>query len=124
MPRGTGMRRVCRRAAVPQIEGMPRQDSAAPRENDSGVRFVSSESRVGVPVRQRPFVIALVVAVPLLLGPGTAAAVSDGNYRSNEQHCSGGADNSDRPDYTEPNCDTMTFHVADGNDAEAGGWGI
>lgn len=51
----------------------------------------------------------------LLWNASQAFAVSDGNYDPARQHCSGRANNSDNPTYTEPHCHSLTVTVRDGN---------
>ena len=73
----------------------------------------------------RRVLLASIAALALvLLTAGVSAAVSDGNYRSEKQHCSGGADNSDRPKHVEKDCKTFIATVADGHDREFGGVGL
>jgi hypothetical protein len=48
-----------------------------------------------------------------VFGSGSALAVSDGQYDPAEQGCSDFAANSDRPEYTEPDCRTLIFKVSD-----------
>ena len=56
----------------------------------------------------------VVVAAVTLLGASAAYAVSDGQYRSDRQHCTGDADNSETPQRTEPGCQTATANVQNG----------
>ena len=73
----------------------------------------------------RRVLLATIAALAAILGlAGVAAAVSDGNYRSEKQHCSGGADNSDRPKHVEKECKNFIVTFADGKDHEYGGVGL
>jgi hypothetical protein len=73
---------------------------------------------------KRTVVIVVGAAVAVLLSAGAAVAISDGNYRSEKQHCSPMADNYDRPDYVEPDCRNLIISVSDGNDNEWGHAGL
>jgi len=54
-----------------------------------------------------------VFAIASMVG-GSAFAVSDGNYSPKANHCSGGADNVERPHYAEPGCHNGTVTISDG----------
>ena len=75
-------------------------------------------------MRHRALALAALAAVPVLLAAGTAAAVSDGNYQPERQHCSGAADNFSRDDEVEEGCHALTFTVEDGQGREYGGVGV
>lgn len=64
---------------------------------------------------KRAGVVFAAVAAALLLSCTAAYAVSDGQYRSARQHCTGDADNSEKPQRTEPGCQALTINVQDGN---------
>lgn len=75
-------------------------------------------------VSRRVLLAAIATIALVLLTAGVAAAVSDGNYRSAKQHCSGHADNYERPKYTEKDCKALIFSASDGHDREFGGVGL
>lgn len=75
-------------------------------------------------VSRRVLLAAIATIGLVLLTAGVAAAVSDGNYRSEKQHCSGGADNSDRPKHVEKDCKNTILTFSDGKDREYGGVGL
>lgn len=64
---------------------------------------------------KRPLLACALAAFGIGLVAGPALAVSDGAYDPARQGCSGYADNSDAPDYTEPDCRSAILS------AEAGG---
>jgi hypothetical protein len=69
--------------------------------------------------------LPLVAAAAVLLGSASLAlAVSDGNYSPARQHCSGHADNTATPDYTEDGCQAYALTVSDYGGHEYFGWGI
>jgi hypothetical protein len=67
-------------------------------------------------------VLAVGVAILVMATGGVALAVSDGNYASSRQHCSGKVDNSDHPKNVEPGCKNMIVSASDGNGNEFA-WG-
>src|SRR6476620_6043468 len=70
-------------------------------------------------MHKRGISIALLVASALVCGGGVAVAgVSDGNYRADRQHCSGGADDVENSDSAEEGCQNFTTNVNDGNGNE------
>lgn len=72
---------------------------------------------------KRPVLAAIAALAVVLAGAGSALAVSDGNYSSSKQHCSGAVDNSDAPQRTEQGCHNATFTVSDGSGHEYAGVG-
>jgi hypothetical protein len=66
---------------------------------------------------------ALVGALLFAAAP-LAFAASDGNYKPARQHCSGNANNSDTPNYTEHGCHNWTLTVSDYGGHEYFGWGL
>ena len=70
-------------------------------------------------------VIRFFVAAAFVLGCSSLAlAASDGNYTPKRQHCSGNANNSDTPNYTEHGCHNWTMTVSDYAGHEYFGWGL
>src|SRR3954453_21992859 len=68
---------------------------------------------------KRGILIGLFVAVVLVGGAGVAVAgVSDGNYRADRQHCSGGAEDVENSDSVEDGCQNFTTNVSDGSGNE------
>ena len=80
-------------------------------------------------IRTRPGSIPAAAAVALLTfaictaAAGVAVAVSDGTYHPERQHCTGAADDSERPDRVEPGCHNATLHAGDGSGQELAGLG-
>src|SRR3954465_13409078 len=67
-------------------------------------------------MHKRGITIGLLMAAVLVAGTGAAVAgVSDGNYRTERQHCSGGAEDVENSDYAEDGCQNFTTNVSDGN---------
>ncbi len=64
-------------------------------------------------MRVQPRRLLLPVAALLVATSIPALAVSDGNYDPAKQGCSSGADDSNRPDYTEEHCYSATLHLSD-----------
>ena len=68
-----------------------------------------------ISVMSRRVLLASIATLAVVLAfAGVAAAVSDGNYRSEKQHCSGGADNSDRQKHVEKDCKNTILTFSDG----------
>jgi hypothetical protein len=65
-----------------------------------------------MPVRLRPRRALLAVAALVAATAVPAFAVSDGNYDPAKQGCSPGADDSNRPDYTEEHCYSATLQLS------------
>ena len=55
------------------------------------------------------------VAMFVVITGGVAMAVTDGNYDSSRQHCSGKADNSDHPKHVEQGCKSAIVSLSDGS---------
>jgi hypothetical protein len=53
--------------------------------------------------------------VTFFVGGAAAWAVSDGQYDYKEHHCTGAADDSERPDLVEPGCATLVIGLHDGD---------
>ena len=76
-------------------------------------------------LRHKTLLVGLMAAAVLLVGTGAAiAGVSDGNYDPARQGCSGHADDSEHPEYTEEGCQNFTINVNDGGNHEAFRWGL
>ena len=68
---------------------------------------------------RRKLAIGVIIGVVLASGAGVAVAgVSDGNYDPARQGCSGHADDSEHPEYTEEGCQNFTTNVNDGSGHE------
>jgi hypothetical protein len=78
----------------------------------AGRRRVSVFDNNGV--MKRAGVILMGVVAALTLGSVAARAVSDGQYDSSRQHCSGSADDSEDPTRVEPGCQSFTVNLSDG----------
>jgi hypothetical protein len=90
----------------------------AGRDEVAGGRTRSGESpRMGA---SRTWGVAWLAAAAVVGSAGVAfAGVSDGNYRPEEQRCSGHADDVDHPDVAEPGCQSATLHAGDRAGGEA-----
>jgi hypothetical protein len=64
---------------------------------------------------RRAALMAVGVAMFVVVTGGVAMAVTDGNYDSGRQHCSGKADNSDHPKYVEQGCKSAIVSLSDGS---------
>ncbi|HEY2814704.1 MAG TPA: hypothetical protein VGJ03_14665 [Acidimicrobiales bacterium] len=69
---------------------------------------------------QRRLAVVVLIGAVMVAGTGAAVAgVSGGNYSPSKQHCSGGADDSNRPQHVEKGCQSSTANVSDGSGNEA-----
>jgi hypothetical protein len=57
--------------------------------------------------------LASLTMIAAVCAYGSAFAVSDGVYSPEKMHCSGGADNVERPDYAEDGCHAGTVTISD-----------
>jgi hypothetical protein len=63
------------------------------------------------------------VCLATFAGIGNSFAVSDGHYRYSRNHCTGSDNNSDNPNYVNPNCKSLIFTLSDGTGHEYFGAG-
>jgi hypothetical protein len=57
--------------------------------------------------------LAVMATLAVLAGSGASFAVSDGNYRTSRNHCTGSDNNSDNPKYVNPNCKSLIMTLTD-----------
>src|SRR5207247_5640683 len=118
-----GTRGACACAPRRRQQRRCHEDSGYQARGDTGRRARHVSGRISV-MSRRVLLASIATLAVVLAFAGVAAAVSDGNYRSEKQHCSGGADNSDRPKHVEKDCKNTILTFSDGKDREYGGVGL